>query len=63
MPTGGAIAAMIAGGATAAAGRFFPALAFGRDPVLVGTAVNALVLVGAFAAAAVERGAAPPADA
>ena len=54
---------MVAGGATAAAGRFFPALAFGRDPVLVGTAVNALVLAGAFAAAAGGRGAARPAGA
>jgi hypothetical protein len=35
---------MVAGGAVAAAGRFFPAVAFGRDPVLVGTAVNLLVL-------------------
>jgi Na+/proline symporter len=49
VPTGGAIAAMIAGGATAAAGRFFPSLAGGRDPVLLGTAVNALLLVAAFA--------------
>ncbi len=48
VPTGGAIAAMAAGGAVAAAGRFVPALAFGRDPVLVGTAVNAAVLGAAF---------------
>ena len=48
VPTGGAIAAMLAGGATAAAGRFLPELAFGRDPVLAGTAVNAAVLAAAF---------------
>lgn len=50
VPTRGAIAAMLAGGATAAAGRFFPALSGGRDPVLLGTAVNAAVLLLAFAA-------------
>ncbi len=59
VPTGGAIAAMIAGGATAAAGRFFPSLAGGRDPVLLGTAVNAVLLVGAFAAGRFGRAAAP----
>ena len=41
----GAIPAMIAGGAVAAAGRFFPGLTPGRDPVLAGTAVNAAVLL------------------
>jgi SSS family solute:Na+ symporter len=56
VPTGGAIAAMIAGGATAAAGRFFPALARGSDPVLVGTAVNALVLLTAFVAGRLRPG-------
>ncbi len=50
VPTGGAIAAMIAGGAAAAAGRFFPAFARGGDPVLVGTAINAALLVLAFVA-------------
>ncbi len=49
VPTSGAIAAMIAGGATAAIGRFVPAMAGGRDPVLVGTAVNGVVLLVAFA--------------
>ncbi len=48
IPAGGAIAAMVAGGAAAAAGRFAPALSFGRDPVLAGTAVNAAVLAAAF---------------
>jgi SSS family solute:Na+ symporter len=50
IPAGGAILAMIAGGATAAAGRFAPGLCFGWDPVLVGTAVNAAVLGVSFAA-------------
>jgi SSS family solute:Na+ symporter len=49
VPTGGAITAMMAGGATAAAGRFAPELLGGRDPVLAGTAVNAAVLLLAFA--------------
>jgi len=35
---------MIAGGTVAAGGRLFPALAFGVDPVLLGTGVNLLVL-------------------
>jgi SSS family solute:Na+ symporter len=48
-PTRGAIAAMIAGGAAAAAGRFVPALSGGRDPVLIGTGVNAVVLGAAYA--------------
>jgi SSS family solute:Na+ symporter len=44
-PAGGAILAMAAGGATAAAGRLAPGL-FGRqDPVLIGTGVNLLVLL------------------
>lgn len=55
VPTRGAIAAMIAGGATAAAGRFYPQLSGGRDPVLIGTAVNAAVLVLAFAASRARR--------
>jgi len=41
----GAIAAMICGGAVAAAGRFFPDLIGGTDPVLAGTGVNLLMLV------------------
>jgi len=55
VPTRGAIAAMLAGGATAAVGRFFPALSGGRDPVLIGTGVNAAVLAAAFAADRVRR--------
>lgn len=41
----GAIAAMAAGGSIAAAGRFFPGLVLGADPVLVGTGVNLLILL------------------
>jgi SSS family solute:Na+ symporter len=41
----GAIAAMICGGAVAAAGRLFPGSTGRADPVLVGTGVNLLVLV------------------
>ena len=41
----GAIAAMICGGVVAAAGRFFPDLIGGTDPVLAGTGVNLLVLL------------------
>ncbi|HTY43544.1 MAG TPA: hypothetical protein VMH79_16885 [Thermoanaerobaculia bacterium] len=48
VPTRGAILAMLAGGATAAAGRFVPSLSGGRDPVLLGTAVSAAVLLAAF---------------
>jgi Na+/proline symporter len=48
LPTGGAVAAMIAGGAVAGAGRFAPAICLGKDPVLVGTGVNAVVLAAAF---------------
>ncbi|HZI68020.1 MAG TPA: hypothetical protein VFF17_15775 [Thermoanaerobaculia bacterium] len=44
-PARGAIAAMIAGGAVAALGRFVPAIAFGVDPVLVGTGVNFSILL------------------
>jgi hypothetical protein len=44
IPSGGAIAAMAAGGATAVAGRFAPGLFGGVDPVIAGTAVNAAVL-------------------
>ena len=63
VPTGGAIAAMVAGGAMAAAGRFAPAVAFGRDPVLVGTAVNAAVLAAAFLAGLRRGGSPEPAGA
>lgn len=48
VPTRGAVIAMLAGGAAAAAGRFVPSLSGGRDPVLLGTAVNAAVLAAAF---------------
>jgi SSS family solute:Na+ symporter len=48
IPPGGAIAAMIAGGATAVVGRFAPGLFGGWDPVIAGTAVNALVLFAAW---------------
>jgi SSS family solute:Na+ symporter len=44
VPTGGAVAAMIAGGAVAAAGRFSPALTLGHDAVLAGMAVNLAIL-------------------
>ena len=44
-----AVTAMIAGGSAALAGRFFPALAFHRDPVITGTAVNLAILVAGFA--------------
>jgi SSS family solute:Na+ symporter len=44
----GAIVAMIAGGAVAAAGRLMPDLAPGFDPVLVGTAVNLAILLGSI---------------
>ncbi len=50
VPTRGAIAAMVAGGAAAVAGRFAPELSGGRDPVLIGTGVNAAVLLLAYAA-------------
>jgi len=44
-PPAGAIAAMAAGGGVAAAGRFFPAITWGADPVLAGTAVNFALLL------------------
>ncbi|PYQ36909.1 MAG: hypothetical protein DMF55_03005 [Acidobacteria bacterium] len=55
VPAQGAIAAMIAGGATAAAGRLFPGWTHGVDPVLLGTGVNFLVLVASFAGSRVSR--------
>jgi SSS family solute:Na+ symporter len=59
LPTAGAIAAMIAGGATAAVGRFAPRICLGGDPVLVGTGVNAAVLAVSFAVGRLKR---QPAD-
>ena len=56
VPPRGAIAAMAAGGITAAVGRFAPGLCGGRDPVLVGTAVNAVVLLAAWALRGVGSG-------
>jgi hypothetical protein len=49
LPERYAVAAMIAGGATALAGRFLPGLAFHRDPVIAGTAVNLAILLAGFA--------------
>ena len=51
VPARGAIVAMIVGGAVAALGRFFPSLVGHRDPVLLGTGVNLLVLLLSSAAA------------
>jgi SSS family solute:Na+ symporter len=48
-PARGAIAAMIAGGTVAALGHLAPGLAFGADPVLLGTGVNLLVLLASTA--------------
>ena len=50
LPAPGVIAAMAAGGAVAAAGRFWPAATLGYDPVLAGTAVNFGVLLLCFVA-------------
>ena len=61
IPTGGAIAVMLLGGATAAAARFYPALSAGRDPVLAGTAVNAAALALAFLAGGLRGATAPSA--
>ena len=54
----GAIAAMFAGGLTAAVGRFAPQVVGGHDPVLAGTAVNATVLAAALALGGLRRKAA-----
>jgi SSS family solute:Na+ symporter len=54
-PPRGAIAAMLAGGAVAAAGRFFPEWTGRPDPVLAGTAVNLIVLLLSAAAARMSR--------
>ncbi len=56
VPPGGAIAAMAAGGVTAAVGRFVPELVGGHDPVLAGTAVNAAVLAAARLLGPTEAG-------
>jgi SSS family solute:Na+ symporter len=45
VPPQGAIIAMIAGGAVAAAGRLVPGWTHGMDPVLLGTGVNLLILL------------------
>ena len=49
VPPQGAIIAMIAGGAVAAAGRLVPDWTHGMDPVLLGTGVNLSILLVAFA--------------
>jgi SSS family solute:Na+ symporter len=49
VPPQGAIIAMIAGGAVAAAGRLVPGWTHGMDPVLLGTGVNLSILLVAFA--------------
>ena len=54
-PARGAIVAMIAGGAVAAAGRLVPGLARGIDPVLLGTGVNLLVLLASVALSRLSR--------
>jgi solute:Na+ symporter, SSS family len=57
----GAIAAMICGGAVAAAGRLFPGSTGRADPVLAGTGVNLLVLVVSILAARRTRAGRPEA--
>jgi SSS family solute:Na+ symporter len=59
VPRSGAIAAMIAGGATAAAGRVLPALGSLCDPVLLGTAVNLAILLLAAILERLVRGSSP----
>ena len=54
-PPRGAIAAMVSGGAVAAAGRFFPEWTGHADPVLAGTAVNLVVLLVSGVAARLSR--------
>ena len=49
LPERYAVAAMIAGGSVALAGRFLPGLAFHRDPVIAGTGVNLAILLAGFA--------------
>lgn len=55
VPPTGAVVAMIAGGAVAAAGRLVPGLTRGADPVLLGTAVNLIVLLASVTVARVSR--------
>jgi Na+/proline symporter len=55
VPARGAIVAMVAGGAVAAAGRFVPRLTGGIDPVLLGTGVNLIVLLVSLLIARVSR--------
>jgi hypothetical protein len=57
----GAIAAMICGGAVAAAGRLFPGSTGRADPVLAGTGVNLLVLLVSILAARRTRAGRPEA--
>jgi SSS family solute:Na+ symporter len=49
LPLGDAVAAMLAGGAVAAAGSLSPPLVAGLDPVLAGTGVNLAILLAAIA--------------
>ena len=60
VPSRAAVTAMVAGGATAAAGRFAPAFLRGVDPVLAGTGVNAAILGVSFVAARLRRGGEAP---
>ncbi len=55
LPQAGAVAAMFAGGAVAVAGRLVPAWTRGTDPVILGTAVNGVVLLGSSALSFVLR--------
>jgi solute:Na+ symporter, SSS family len=55
IPPAGAIAAMILGGTAAIAARFAPGLFGGRDPVLLGTAVNAAALAASYLYGRVRR--------
>jgi solute:Na+ symporter, SSS family len=55
LPASGAIAAMIAGGAAAAAGRLRPQITLGADPVLVGTALNLTILLLCFGGVRLRR--------
>jgi SSS family solute:Na+ symporter len=55
VPTSGAIGAMIAGGAAAAIGRFWPAAVGGADPVLAGTGIDLAILAAAAIVRAIRR--------
>ena len=59
VPKSGAIAAMIAGGAVAAAGRLLPALGSLGDPVLLGTGLNLAILLGSASLGRPSRGSSP----